>query len=80
MARVSRMVGGFGLMAAGTLMLFLPGPGILTIVAGLALLARDVAWAGRLAEWMKAKLLAPQERGSAALEAPSKTLEPGQTD
>lgn len=29
-------------------MLVLPGPGILTIVGGLALLARDLAWAGRL--------------------------------
>ena len=53
MARIARIVTGFVLIIAGTLMLVLPGPGILTIVGGLALLSKDIAWAGRLAEWVK---------------------------
>jgi hypothetical protein len=36
-------------------MLVLPGPGILSILGGLALLSRDVAWAGRLADRVKDK-------------------------
>lgn len=43
------------LLVAGFLMLFLPGPGLLTMAAGLALLARDVPWAGRLADRIKQK-------------------------
>ena len=33
------------LLVAGVLMLALPGPGWITIAAGLAVLAKDVAWA-----------------------------------
>lgn len=53
MARIARIAGGFSLIVAGTFMLFLPGPGIVSIVAGLALLSRDLVWAGRLADWGK---------------------------
>jgi uncharacterized protein (TIGR02611 family) len=56
MARTARIVAGFALVVAGVLMLALPGPGLLTILAGLALLARDLRWAQRLGEWMKGKL------------------------
>ena len=56
MARIGRIITGFGLIVAGTFMLVLPGPGILTIVAGLALLSKDVPWAGRLAQWAKTRL------------------------
>lgn len=56
MARIARIIGGFGLVVAGSFMLFLPGPGILTISAGLALLAKDVAWAERLSNRVKARL------------------------
>lgn len=55
MARLARISLGFALVVAGVFMLVLPGPGIITIVGGLALLARDIAWAGRLAEWVKRK-------------------------
>lgn len=53
MARIARIVGGFSLVFAGIFMLVLPGPGIVSIVAGLALLSRDVVWAGQLADWVK---------------------------
>ncbi len=48
MARMARIAGGSTLIAAGTAMLVLPGPGLLTIVAGVAVLAKDVPWANRL--------------------------------
>ena len=53
MARIARITGGFTLIVAGGAMLVLPGPGIVTIVAGLALLARDLPWAERLSARMK---------------------------
>ena len=40
--RAVRISGGVGLMALGVAMLALPGPGILTIVAAVALLRRDL--------------------------------------
>jgi hypothetical protein len=39
---------GFGLVAVGVVALFTPGPGILLVVAGLAVLAREYRWARRL--------------------------------
>ena len=48
MSRAGRIAGGSTLIIAGTAMLVLPGPGLLTIAAGVALLARDVKWAERL--------------------------------
>ena len=55
MASIARVTAGFGLIIAGVFMLVLPGPGIVTIVAGLALLSKDIAWAGRLAQWVQLK-------------------------
>ena len=55
MARIGRIGAGFGLLIAGVFMLVLPGPGIVTIVGGLVLLSKDLAWAGRLADWTKVK-------------------------
>jgi uncharacterized protein (TIGR02611 family) len=46
--RVARMTAGSFLLLVGLAMLVLPGPGWLVIAAGLAVLARDVAWAERL--------------------------------
>jgi uncharacterized protein (TIGR02611 family) len=46
--RVARMTAGSFLLVVGLAMLVLPGPGWLVIAAGLAVLARDVAWAERL--------------------------------
>jgi uncharacterized protein (TIGR02611 family) len=42
------VVAGFLLLAAGGLLLVLPGPGLLVIAAGLGLLAMEFAWAARL--------------------------------
>ncbi|MGD2059766.1 MAG: PGPGW domain-containing protein [Acidimicrobiia bacterium] len=55
MQRTARISVGIALIAAGTAMLVLPGPGLLTIAGGLALMSKDVAWAGRASEWFKQK-------------------------
>ncbi|MEX0864465.1 MAG: PGPGW domain-containing protein [Acidimicrobiia bacterium] len=57
MGRIVRIVAGSSLVMAGTVMLVLPGPGILTIGAGLAILAKDVEWAGRLKDRVTSRYL-----------------------
>jgi uncharacterized protein (TIGR02611 family) len=49
--RVKRYVvtiAGFGVLAFGAVLLVLPGPGLLLIVVGLAILATEYVWARRL--------------------------------
>ena len=48
--RLARIVAGFSLVFVGTLLLVLPGPGLLVIAAGLGLLSRDVPFARR---WLR---------------------------
>lgn len=48
LARLARSLAGALLLVAGAVMLVLPGPGLLAIVAGLTLFAVDYAWARRL--------------------------------
>lgn len=57
MKRFARIGTGYALITAGTVMIFTPGPGIVTIVGGLALLSEDVAWAGKAADWLKRKTI-----------------------
>jgi len=52
--RIAKTVAGFFLLAAGVMMLVLPGPGWVTIFAGLALLASEFEWAQRLLDRLKA--------------------------
>jgi uncharacterized protein (TIGR02611 family) len=52
--RIMKTVAGFLLLAAGVVMLVLPGPGWVTIFAGLALLASEFEWAQRLLDRLKA--------------------------
>lgn len=49
------VIGGV-LILAGIVMLAIPGPGLLAIAAGLALLATEFAWAQRLMVKMKARV------------------------
>jgi uncharacterized protein (TIGR02611 family) len=46
--RIGVLVVGLALLAVGAVLLVLPGPGLLVIVGGLALLATEFAWARRL--------------------------------
>lgn len=57
--RLLRMTFGFAVLLAGVAMLALPGPGLVTIGAGLVILSRDVAWADRLLQRVRHRL--PQD-------------------
>jgi uncharacterized protein (TIGR02611 family) len=52
-ARIARTAAGGVLLLAGIAMLVLPGPGWLTIAAGLAILATEFAWARRALDQLK---------------------------
>lgn len=64
MARIARITGGFLLILVGIVFLVTPGPGILTILGGIALLASEFIWARRIADWanQKAALLRKKEK------------------
>jgi uncharacterized protein (TIGR02611 family) len=49
--RIARIAGGWTLLVIGAALLVLPGPGLLVIAGGLALLATEYAWAAR---WLRA--------------------------
>jgi uncharacterized protein (TIGR02611 family) len=51
--RLSRIVGGFTLLAVGVVMIVTPGPGWLVILLGLGLLAAEFVWARKLMERIK---------------------------
>ena len=61
---------GFGLLLLGGAMMVLPGPGILVIVAGLAVLATEYVWAQRLLKTAKSQAEKVQE---AAVASPVRT-------
>ncbi|MGA7227086.1 MAG: PGPGW domain-containing protein [Acidimicrobiia bacterium] len=56
MPRLAKKFAGFSLVIAGAAMLVLPGPGVLTIVAGVGLLGQEYEWARRLERWGRSKL------------------------
>jgi len=51
--RVLKIVFGFTLLVLGAVMIFLPGPGWLTILLGLGVLAAEFVWARRLLDRLK---------------------------
>jgi uncharacterized protein (TIGR02611 family) len=55
MARITRIGIGLALILLGLFLLVLPGPGILTIAGGLAVLAPEFEWAQRILDWMKTR-------------------------
>jgi uncharacterized protein (TIGR02611 family) len=48
---------GTGVLVAGVAMIVLPGPAVLVIPLGLAILATEFHWARRLLDWAKARVL-----------------------
>jgi tellurite resistance protein TerC len=46
--RVIKIVVGFTIVLLGGIMLLLPGPGVVTIIVGLALLGTEFVWAKKL--------------------------------
>ncbi len=61
--RLSVAAAGFVVLAVGLVMLLTPGPGLLVIIAGLAILAHEFAWAAKALD--KAKSRAAQAREAA---------------
>ena len=59
-------VAGTVLVLAGLVMLVTPGPGLVAIAAGLAVLAREFAWARRLLERIRVRLTTPRHRKGGA--------------
>lgn len=55
--RIAVTAAGFVLLLAGIVMMVTPGPGILLIIAGLAVLATEYVWAERLLNLAKHKAL-----------------------
>jgi uncharacterized protein (TIGR02611 family) len=53
--RIFRIVFGFTLLAIGIVMIVTPGPGTLTILGALGVLAAEFVWARRLLEQVKAQ-------------------------
>ena len=51
--RIAVLVVGLFLLAAGLVMMVTPGPGLLLIIAGLAVLATEFAWAERMLDRAK---------------------------
>jgi len=51
--RYLKIAGGYTLLSVGILMLVTPGPGWLTILFALSLLAAEFVWARRLLDHMK---------------------------
>ena len=58
------VLGGFGLVGVGGLLLVLPGPGLLVIAAGLGLLSLEFRWAARLRRSVVARMqrVTPRKR------------------
>jgi len=54
--RLARMSFGTLVLLVGIVLIPLPGPGWLTVAAGLAILAKDVAWAERALERVRRRL------------------------
>ena len=72
--RLSVAAVGFAVLAVGVVMLVTPGPGLLVIIAGLAILAHEFAWAAIALE--KAKARAAQAREAAMRRAPRRAESP----
>jgi uncharacterized protein (TIGR02611 family) len=51
--RIAVGVAGFSVLAGGVALLVLPGPGLVVIAIGIAMLAREFTWAARLVAWFK---------------------------
>jgi len=60
--RIWVTVAGFGLVALGLVLLVLPGPGVLLLIAGLALLASEYVWAQRALNYARRTAAAAKDR------------------
>jgi hypothetical protein len=54
--RLARILGSALVAAAGVLLFALPGPGILVVILGLAMLGGEFAWVARMLDWGELQL------------------------
>ncbi len=59
--RLSVAALGFTVLAVGLVMLLTPGPGLLVVIAGLAILAHEFAWAARALDRAKSRAAQAKE-------------------
>jgi len=59
--RASVSAAGFALLAVGVVLVVTPGPGLVVIIAGLAVLATQFTWAERALDTVKARAAAARE-------------------
>ena len=76
--RLSIAALGFAVLAVGLVLLVTPGPGLLVIIAGLAILAHEFTWAARALE--KARLRAAMAKEAALRRAPRRPQAPRTTN
>lgn len=60
--RIAITVAGFALVAVGVILLVIPGPGLLLIIAGLAVLATEYVWAQRALNYAKRRASDAKDR------------------
>lgn len=75
--RAAVIVIGVALVGAGLAMLVLPGPGLLVVAAGLAVLAREFRWARRMLDRVKRHLGRPPGRDVGGVRRNSGPAGPG---
>jgi hypothetical protein len=74
--RATRIAAGSGLVLIGIPMLVLPGPGLLTIFAGITVVSSEFEWAERLVDRVKektARLRGEDERSADSLASEDQT-------
>jgi uncharacterized protein (TIGR02611 family) len=65
--RIAVLVIGLALVAGGLAMLVLPGPGIVVVILGLAVLATEFVWAERMLDRAKEQASKAKDRASRSL-------------
>lgn len=64
MLRIGRIILGFILIVAGIIMLVIPGPGLVAILAGFTVWSRDFEFANRMVRYIRRKAPGIDEEGS----------------
>jgi len=65
--RAATLAAGWTLLVVGGALLVLPGPGIPLVLGGLALLGKEVAWAGRARQYVESKVFRNRSARTAVL-------------
>jgi uncharacterized protein (TIGR02611 family) len=68
--RIAVLVVGLVLVVGGLAMLVLPGPGIVVVILGLAVLATEFVWAERMLDRAKEQATKVKDRASRSLRRP----------